>query len=173
MKQDIIDEREKDDYYIYNDCDHCKNKKYLRECDNELIWSRRCEKTVCIACTISCERCYKTETCPFCNVVCDKCHKNICYRCEEKRDEGFGRCSDCWTHTPLCRFCDYTDANYECERCYTPVCNDHKKRCFHCGMKCMECHENYGNCEYCINDISPDDVNEPGDEGGEDEEASQ
>lgn len=160
------DDNDDNDYYIHNTCDACKTKQYLRVCCNEVGWSGLCKKQVCVTCSFLCERCnttYKkaTLTCHFCNVICDKCNKNICYRCEEKRDEGFGRCSDCWSHTPLCRFCEYTDAPYECERCYTPVCGDHKKRCFNCGTKCMECHESHGNCEYCINDLSTEDVNEP------------
>lgn len=158
-----------EEYYIINICDVCKNKKCLRVCCNETIWrSRLCKKNVCFTCTISCERCNNLheapiKMCNFCNAICDKCNKNICYYCEKTHDEGYKRCKDCWSHTPLCHFCEYSDADYECERCYLPVCNDHKKRCFHCGTKCMECHENYGNCKYCINDLSTKDINEPKD----------
>jgi len=173
-KNDDDDSYDEDGYYEEGTCDACKTNQCLRECRNEVGWSDICKKQVCVTCSFSCfscERCIPANrfnkngkpslTCHFCNVICDKCNKNICYRCEEKRDEGFGRCSDCWRHTPLCRFCEHTDAPYECERCYAPVCNDHKKRCFNCGTKCMDCHEAHGNCEYCANDLSTEDVNEP------------
>lgn len=165
------DSYDEDGYYEEGTCDACKINQCLRDCRNEVGWSSICKKQVCFTCSFSCERCNTTYpynkngkptlTCHFCNVICDKCNKNICYRCEEKRDEGFGRCSDCWRHTPLCRFCEHTNAPYECERCYAPVCDDHKKRCFNCGTKCMDCHEAHGNCKYCVNDLSIEDVNEP------------
>lgn len=164
---------DEDSYYEEGMCDACKTNQCLRECRNDVgpSFQQFCKKQVCVNCSFSCEKCNTsypfnkngkaTLTCHFCNVICDKCNKNICYRCEERYDEGFGRCSDCWIHTPLCRFCEHTDATYECERCYQPVCNDHKKKCFNCGTKCMDCHEAHGNCEYCVNDLSTEDVNEP------------
>ena len=155
-------------------CDSCNQQKETQICWNEISWGTKCNKNICDDCLIPCksEGCvgdnYGSEIfymCKFCYKICNKCKKNICYRCEEK----LGRCKECWSEFPLCDFFDcenkIIEANYQCSYCYKYVCYEHKKRCYNCGLKCAECHENYSNatCNDCVknNDFSTKDVDEP------------
>jgi len=144
---------------IYGETIWCKNRLNSND--------KKCYNDVCSKCVIVCETCcgdkdeYKNKLCNLCIRICDKCNKKMCYYCEKRYNEGYGRCSNCWMISGICSYCDCTDAEYECERCYHKICYDHKKICFNCGTKCMDCHEIFANCNYCENDLSTNNVNEP------------
>ena len=153
-----------DDTEIISICDHCKEEKDTDVCYNNITWGRKCNKNICADCCIICEKCDRKfrqveKICSYCSITCNKCKKNICYNCEEK----YGRCEKCWCESPLCDFCENVEADYQCELCYKEVCYEHKKICYNCGTKCMDCHEYYykASCEDCRGDLSPKNVEEP------------
>ena len=139
-------------------CDMCKEEKETDTCCNEVSWGKVCTKNICSECCIPCENCGigKINMCSYCCIICNKCKKNICYKCKEK----YGRCEKCWYESPLCHFCGNVEAEYKCDICYKEVCYEHKKMCYNCGTKCMDCHENYykASCKDCEGDLSSEDV---------------